>query len=269
MFGDVQRAFDDATWGIAAVGFADACGACAACGESDEDATAASGTPAGTTPDTTTPTQSTEALATTEPAASSKATTPATSASAPTLSATTTPAVPATTAPDPNSNLTPSHRNAVRSAQSYLDLKGFSRQGLIDQLSSEYGDQYPVEDATIAVDSLGADWTAQAGRSAQSYLDLKGFSRQGLIDQLSSAYGDQFHPRRGDLRSYSGRGLLTAGVRGHARRDSVAWTSATQQKGSVESTSSRAGQRRCHGRRAPWSGRSTVNIGVDVRGVVG
>lgn len=31
-------------------------------------------------------------------------------------------------------------KNAYRSAQSYLDYKGFSKQGLIDQLSSEYGD---------------------------------------------------------------------------------------------------------------------------------
>ena len=37
-------------------------------------------------------------------------------------------------------NLTAAQRNAVRSANSYLQLSGFSRQGLIDQLSSEFGD---------------------------------------------------------------------------------------------------------------------------------
>ena len=166
--------------------------ACVACGESDDDTVATSGTSVSTASDTAAPTQSIEAPATTEPRDPTEATAPATSFITTTLPTTTTPAAPASTAPDPSSNLTPSQRNAVRSAQSYLDLKGFSRQGLIDQLSSEYGDQYPVEDATIAVDSLGADWTTEAGRSAQSYLDLKGFSRQGLIDQLSSEYGDQF-----------------------------------------------------------------------------
>lgn len=92
----------------------------------------------------------------------------------------------------PASNLTPSQQNAVRSAQSYLDFSGFSRQGLIDQLSSEYADQFPVEDATIAVGSLNVDWSAEALESAQSYLDLTGFSRQGLLDQLTSEFGEKF-----------------------------------------------------------------------------
>lgn len=98
---------------------------------------------------------------------------------------------PTSGAPSPGS-LTPVQENAVRSAQSYLELMGFSRQGLIDQLSSEYGDQYDVADATVAVDSLDVDWNAQAVRSAESYLELTGFSCQGLVDQLSSEYGDQY-----------------------------------------------------------------------------
>ena len=99
---------------------------------------------------------------------------------------------PAATTTALGSNLTPSQQNALRSAQSYLEFSGFSRQGLIDQLSSEFADQYPVEDATVAVDSLNVDWIAQAVKSAQSYLESSGFSRQGLIDQLSSQFGDQY-----------------------------------------------------------------------------
>ena len=82
--------------------------------------------------------------------------------------------------------------NALESAQDYLDYSGFSRQGLIDQLSSKYGEGYNVEDATWAVDQLDADWKQQAVRSAKDYLDYSSFSRQGLIDQLSSPYGEQF-----------------------------------------------------------------------------
>ena len=78
-----------------------------------------------------------------------------------------------------------------RSAENYLQFMGFSRQGLIDQLSSEYGDQFAVDDATVAVDSLWIDWNAQAVKSAENYLEVMGFSCQGLIDQLSSEYGDQ------------------------------------------------------------------------------
>ncbi|MCT9001072.1 Ltp family lipoprotein [Microbacterium memoriense] len=84
--------------------------------------------------------------------------------------------------------------NALGAARSYLDLTGFSRQGLIDQLSSEYGSGFPIDVATWAADAVGADWNAEAVESAQSYLDMTSFSRQGLYDQLTSQYGGQFTP---------------------------------------------------------------------------
>jgi len=88
--------------------------------------------------------------------------------------------------------LTGPQKNAVRSASSYLSMQGFSRDGLIEQLSSPYGDSYDVADATRAVDSLSVDWNAQAARSAESYLNMMGFSCNGLIEQLSSDYGDKY-----------------------------------------------------------------------------
>lgn len=116
-------------------------------------------------------------------------TTAAPTTAAPTTAAPTT-AAPTTEAPGPS--LTPSQQQAVRSAESYLDFTAFSRLGLIDQLSSEFGGQFPLDDATVAVDSLTIDWNEQAAQSAQSYLDFTGFSCQGLIDQLSSEFGGQF-----------------------------------------------------------------------------
>jgi len=71
-------------------------------------------------------------------------------------------------------------------------MSGFSRQGLIDQLSSEFGDRFSVGDATAAVDSLDTDWRVQAARSAAAYLKTSGFSCQGLIDQLSSQHADKY-----------------------------------------------------------------------------
>lgn len=85
-----------------------------------------------------------------------------------------------------------SKRNAIRSAESYLRVGGFSREGLIRQLSSRAGSGYSVEDATYAVDSLNIDWNAQAARSAESYLRVMGFSCDGLINQLSSSSGSQY-----------------------------------------------------------------------------
>lgn len=57
----------------------------------------------------------------------------------------------------------------------------FSRVGLIEQLEYE---GFSNEDATYAVDNVGADWAEQAVLSAESYLDVTAFSRDGLVDQL-------------------------------------------------------------------------------------
>src|SRR4051812_43353564 len=62
-------------------------------------------------------------------------------------------------------NLTPSQANAVRSAEQYLSMTGFSRDGLIEQLSSDAGERYSVADATAAVDSLTVDWNENAAKS--------------------------------------------------------------------------------------------------------
>jgi hypothetical protein len=88
--------------------------------------------------------------------------------------------------------LTFSQMNAARSARQYLKMSGFSRDGLIQQLSSDAGDGYSVSDATAAVDSLDVDWNENAARSARQYLEMTGFSCQGLIEQLSSSAGDKY-----------------------------------------------------------------------------
>lgn len=89
-----------------------------------------------------------------------------------------------------------SQQNAYRSAQSYLDFTAFSRAGLINQLTSEYGEGYPLADAEFAVARLeaegGVDWNAEAAESAKNYLEFTSFSRAGLIDQLTSQYGEGF-----------------------------------------------------------------------------
>jgi Host cell surface-exposed lipoprotein len=140
----------------------------------------------------------TSAPAVPAPAASTPAappaSTPPASSPAPAAPATTAPAAPATSAPAAPAGPTGSQQQALDSASSYLDLgTGFSRTGLIDQLSSPYGGKFSVADATWAADHSGADWNAQAVMSAKGYMNLgTGFSRAGLIDQLSSPYGGKF-----------------------------------------------------------------------------
>ncbi len=83
-------------------------------------------------------------------------------------------------------------KNAIKSAKQYLATAGFSRNGLIQQLSSDAGDGYDIADATLAVDSLNNDWNQEAARSAKQYLSIQGFSCKGLIKQLSSSAGDKY-----------------------------------------------------------------------------
>ncbi len=76
---------------------------------------------------------------------------------------------------------TVSQRNAVRSAEEYLDFAAFSREGLIKQLEF---DDFSTADATFAVDHITVDWNEQAAKAAEGYLDFSGFSRGGLVAQL-------------------------------------------------------------------------------------
>jgi hypothetical protein len=89
-------------------------------------------------------------------------------------------------------DLTGPQKNAARSAKQYLSVAGFSRSGLIQQLSSDAGDGYEISDATVAVDSLNIDWNQEAVKSAKQYLSMMGFSCKGLIHQLSSSAGDKY-----------------------------------------------------------------------------
>lgn len=82
----------------------------------------------------------------------------------------------------PHRPLSPvSQQNAIDSAQAYLEMSPFSASGLVKQLEYE---GYSTEDATYAVNSLGADWNRQAARSAKAYLEMSPFSRSSLTDQL-------------------------------------------------------------------------------------
>jgi hypothetical protein len=88
--------------------------------------------------------------------------------------------------------MTASQANAVQSAEKYLAMSAFSRSGLIQQLTSRYGEGYPRADAVYAVDHIWVDWSEQAVRAARQNLAERSFSREGLIHQLEASYGDGF-----------------------------------------------------------------------------
>ncbi|MGC6756651.1 Ltp family lipoprotein, partial [Escherichia coli] len=67
-----------------------------------------------------------------------------------------------------------------------------SKQGIYDQLVSEYGGQFQPDAAQYAIDNIQADWNANALAQAESYSDSMHLSKQGIYDQLISENGGQF-----------------------------------------------------------------------------
>ena len=94
------------------------------------------------------------------------------------------------------------NEQAVRYARRYLEMMPFSRQGLLKQLSSEFGSQFTDEQAETAVAYLEstkeADWNQEATEAAESYLKIFDFSRRELLDQLTSVYGSGFTPEQAE-----------------------------------------------------------------------
>lgn len=88
--------------------------------------------------------------------------------------------------------MTTAQRQAVRSAESYITYAGFSKAGLMRQLTSESGEGFTQADARYAVNHIKVNWNTEAVQSARSYLDMTGFSRSGLIRQLHSSAGDGY-----------------------------------------------------------------------------
>lgn len=88
------------------------------------------------------------------------------------------------------------YKNALRSAQTYTTMSGFSYDGLYEQLTSEYGEGYPAEAAQYALDNLDVDWNEQALKSAKNYQEIMPMSDSQLFDQLTSEYGEKFTPEQ-------------------------------------------------------------------------
>lgn len=113
---------------------------------------------------------------------------------------------------EPSNSVPAEHTAALRSAQNYDRIMDMSKQGLFDQLTSEYGGQFTAEAAQYAVDHIDADWNANALAQAESYQDMN-MSPAGIHDQLTSAYGGQFTTEQADyaLANLNGGGRGQAG----------------------------------------------------------
>ena len=61
-----------------------------------------------------------------------------------------------------------------------------SKQGIYDQLTSDYGGQFSDEAAQYAVDHVQADWNANALVAAKNYQKTMAMSQEAIRDQLTS-----------------------------------------------------------------------------------
>lgn len=86
------------------------------------------------------------------------------------------------------------YKNALKKAKSYSDNLYMSKQGIYDQLTSEYGNNFPAEAAQYAVDNLKTDYNRNALKKAESYSKNMSMSTNEIYEQLTSPYGEKFTP---------------------------------------------------------------------------
>lgn len=92
---------------------------------------------------------------------------------------------------DPNATM--SQKNALKKAIGYATGMYMSKAKVYEQLISEYGEKFPVEDAQWAVSHLSdIDWKANALKKAKSYQTQQAMSVESIRNQLLSEYGEGF-----------------------------------------------------------------------------
>lgn len=89
-------------------------------------------------------------------------------------------------------NVPVEYKNALIKAQTYSDTMHMSKTGLFEQLTSEYGEQFPTEAAQYAIDNVKADWKQNALEKAKTYQSTMNMSKKSIYEQLVSEYGEQF-----------------------------------------------------------------------------
>lgn len=84
------------------------------------------------------------------------------------------------------------YKNALKKAETYSEIMHMSKKAIYDQLTSEYGEQFPADAAQYAIDNIKANWKANALEKAKVYRDEMSMSKSAIYDQLTSEYGEQF-----------------------------------------------------------------------------
>ncbi|MDB5178107.1 MAG: hypothetical protein JWN01_50 [Patescibacteria group bacterium] len=90
------------------------------------------------------------------------------------------------------------YKSALSKAASYATTMHMSKQGVYDQLTSDYGEKFSAAAAQYAIDNMKADWNANALNKAKSYQSTMNMSPAAIHDQLTSASGEKFAAAEAD-----------------------------------------------------------------------
>ncbi len=101
-------------------------------------------------------------------------------------------------AEDAAKNVPAEYKSALSQATTYANTMHMSKQGVYDQLVSEYGGQFSAAAAQYGVDNVVADWNANALAKAKDYQDTMHMSPAAIHDQLTSSYGEKFTQAEAD-----------------------------------------------------------------------
>lgn len=90
------------------------------------------------------------------------------------------------------------YKSALAKATQYANTMNMSKQGVYDQLVSEYGEKFKPEAAQYAIDNVKGDWNKNALAKAKSYQKDMNMSPAAIRDQLVSQYGEKFTAAEAD-----------------------------------------------------------------------
>ena len=89
-------------------------------------------------------------------------------------------------------NVPTEYKSALNKAKTYSDTMYMSKQGIYNQLTSEYGEKFSAQAAQYAIDNLQVDYKQNALKKAQDYQSQMSMSPSAIYDQLTSEYGEKF-----------------------------------------------------------------------------
>ena len=104
----------------------------------------------------------------------------------------------ASTAGAKKDNVPAEYKSALNQANTYANTMHMSKQGVYDQLVSDYGGKFSPAAAQYAVDNVKADWNANALAKAKDYQSQQSLSPSAIHDQLTSDAGEKFTPEQAD-----------------------------------------------------------------------